>query len=780
MKAYCENDKDSLPTILAPRELPEPKYLLADLREGIVSASWFQVQMRDNEDLRVCWWNGQSKDGRKHGTQDKPAAPFENAADHRVHLLLELMNERTAVRLKAAQSARITIKGRTLDDNKKAALLKQVVDYMLKTEMMGEMDDELEFVSNWSQNYGHSILYTGWQTEKQLEPRTIKVSDLQQARAAQSLAEEAAKLQALGQELNPEVEKLLAQGAYQETLDWLETDGGRLKLVALMMLIDEDLAGMGKQGQSEALRALNKLRRSQEATYHAPFLKKSCPKWEALQPMVDVFYPSETRKLSEARWIARVRWMTKVELLTWAEQEGLEDDWVREVLKHPGKCMDLTGLAEWVLSSGGTRLTAKTQNAWDRETTARHYQVVEVYWRAFTPFSVPVLYRTIAHGQVSSGFGKHEVMQAYHGSYPFHDLREEKWDKLLLSSRGVPELIGTAQGGVKAQWDSRTNTASMFTSPPMTGPAGSTPPPIGPNVYIEQPRGGQVEWLTPPPPDSRSIEIEQTILKRVDRLYGRISENVPETLQVLIQGMLSKNMLNMLKRALQMTVQLIQQYTPDLQGRRITGTDDYVSATRDEIQGLFDIEVEWDARDLSLDWIEQKLKFYTDLLIPLDNRGIIDRNAIILAAAESVDPVAAAKFVRTPQVANAQETDEEAAALSTIFSGGIPPFIADGVNHELRAQYMQSDLQQSPVRQQIMRMQPDIAKVWQNRLQKHLFQVQQEANKQAGIEGGSDPLNQSALAQLKAGGWQAMISPQQPGQQNFQQPGQVQAPAMAA
>lgn len=788
MKATANlNDKDSLPAILAPRELPDAKVLLADLRESIVNANWFQAQMRDNEDLRVCWWPGQSKDGRKHGTQDKRAAPFENAADHRVHLVQELMNERTAVRLKAVKAARITVKGRTLDDNKKAALLKQVVDYMLMTEMKGEVEDETKYLSNWSQNYGHSILYTGWQTEHQLEERTIKVSDLQQARAAQSLAEEAAKLQASQMRtgvsalpsMSPDVEELVKQGAYQEVLDWLETDGGRLKLVALMLIIDEDLAGMGQQGKSEALRALNKLRRSQEAKYCAPFLKKSCPKWEALQPMVDVFYPSETRKLSEARWIARVRWMTKVQLLTWAQQEGLDEDWVREVLKNPGKTMDMTGLAEWVLSAGGTRLTAKTMTAWDRETTARHYQVVEVYWRAFTPFNVPVLYRTIAHGQVSSGFGKHEVMQAYHGDYPFHDLREEQWDKLILSSRGVPEMIGTAQQAVKAQWDSRTNTASISTSPPMTGPAGSTPPAIGPNVYIEQPRGGEVSWLKPPQPDGRSIEIENTILKRVDRLYGRISENVPETLQVLLQGMLTDDMLAMLKRALHMTVQLIQQYTPDIQGRRITGTDDYVSATREEIQGEFDIDINWDVRDLSLEWVGEKLKFYTDLLIPLDNRGIIDRSAIILAAAESVDPVAAARFVKTPQQADASETAEEAAALSTIFSGGLPDFITEGVNHELRAQYMQSDLAQSPVRQQIMRAQPDIAKVWQNRLQKHLFQVQQEANKQAGIEGGSDPLNQSPLAQLKAGGWQAMI-PQQPAAAPMQgrQPGQ--APAMAA
>jgi hypothetical protein len=290
----------------------------------------------------------------------------------------------------------------------------------------------------------------------------------------------------------------------------------------------------------------------------------------------------------------------------------------------------------------------------------------------------------------------------------------------------------------------------------MTGPAGSTPPAIGPGVYIEQPRGGEVEWMPPPPPDGRSIEVEGTIDRRVNRLYGRISPDVPEALQILHQGMLGEQTLEMMRRALTMTVQLIQQYTPDLKGRRITGTDEYVTATRQDIQGQFDIEIEWDARDLSLEWVEKKLKFYTDLLIPLDNRGIIDRSEIIRVAAESVDPVAAQRFVRTGMQADRLETEEENAALSTIFSGGLPAFVP-GVNHELRAQIMQQDLQQSPVRQRIMGSSPEISAVWEDRLQKHLFQTEQQgANKQAGIEGGSDPLRQSPLAQLKAGGWQAM------------------------
>lgn len=748
----------SIPAVLAPRAMPDAKPFLDEVNKCLTDASWFQSRMRENEDMRTCWWANQSADGRKHAADGKPAKPFENAADHRVPVLQQLMQERTAVRKRAVTAARLTLKGRTVDDQARAALLKQVVDYHLKTEMGSEIEDESEYWSNWSQNYGHAVLFVGWRQERQLEERTLKLTDLQQYAAATAVARAMQDQAALSEAppLDEAVTQDLQARAMQEVLIKLESTTGRRELADVVMEMDPDLLALGRSGLSETMRLLDKLRKSQEAEYLAPYVKRSCPQWEALQPYVDVFYPTDTKKLSESRWVTRVRWMDEVTLRSWAVTEGLDEDWLKQVLQHPGKCMDINGLSEWVLSTAGTRMARQsTGYSYGAE---KHYQIAEIYWRAFTPWGMPVLYRTIAHGLVKSSFGKHEVCKYYHGSQPFFDLREERWSKHLLDSRGVPEVFGTWQHAIKTQWDSRTDAASMATLPPLTGPAGSTPPVIGPGVFVENYRSGNVAWMKPPEPDSRSIEIENRITARLERYYGLMSENVPESLQILIQGNLSAGFLAAIKGAISMTVQLIQQYTPDLKGARITGSEDYVSATRDEIQGQFDVEIEWDVKDLSLDWVEQKLKFYKDMLLPLDNRGIINRSEMIRAGAEAVDPLAAKRFILPDSEVKRRDEEEEANALNTIFSGGGRPAFTVGVDHERRAQIMQEDLAQSPVRQQILATNQDIALVWEDRLQKHLFQVEQEgANKIAGIQGGSDPLRQSPLAKLKAGGWQAFL-----------------------
>jgi len=752
-----KKDHDLIPALMAPRKMPDPKVFLAEVRQSVTDAGWFQSLMRDAEELRTCYWPGQKSDGRKHGTQNQRARPWENAADHRVPVLLQLMQERTAVRSRAMRAAKISITGRTVDDGARASLLEQVVKYYLGTLMGRQVHEETKLWSNWSQNYGHAVLFVGWKTERQLEERSVTLLELQQYAAAVAVAAAMQGAQAENAQLDESAVLEIEQAATLGVIVQLESPEGQTELAELLLEMDPDLAGMGRSGKAEALRAVKRLAAGREGEYLAPFTKCSAPYWEALQPYVDVFYPTETRKLQESRWVARVRWMDEVELRSWAAEEDLDEEWLRQVLKHPGRTVDIAGLAEWVLSASSTRMSTRPEGYGDAS-RPRNYQVMELYWRAQTTYGVPVLYRTVAHGMVQDRFGKHEVCKHYHGRQPFFDLREEHWSKLLLDSRGVPEIFGTAQHALKTQWDSRTDAASMATLPPMRGPAGSTPPAIGPGIFVEDYRSGSVDWMRPPTPDSRSIEIEQTVLTRLNRFYGLMSDQVPEPLQILMQGTLSDEFLSVVQEVMRVTVQLIQQYTPDLMGARITGTEEYVTATREEIQGMFDVEISWDVRDLSLEWVEKKIKLYTDMLMPLDNRGEIDRGQLMLLAAEAVDPLAARRIVRPRDQAQRQERDEEEAALSAIFSGGLPEFIV-GTNHELRAQVMQEDLAKSPMRQDLLSVNANVAAVWEDRLQRHLFQLEQEQNKVVGIQGGSDPLRQSPLARLKANGWRAFAGP---------------------
>lgn len=753
-----DQSKGSLPSVLAPRAMPEIDPLLKELQSAITDATWFQQTMRANEELRDCYWPGQSADGRKHGTTAKPAAPWENAADHRVHLIQEVMNERTATREKAFTTARVSVRGRNVDDVRKGSQLEKVVRYYL-ADVQKWQGEETKFLSNWCQNDGHAVLYCGWKTEKQMEMRVLTRADL----LIQLATQEVARMQSQSPNMQLTEEQLTEIQQMQSVLleQMLMDDAQTEALQRLILSMVPELAAMGRDGEKEARRVVTDLRRAETAEYAVTDVKHAGLEWEALRPMVDVFYPTQTKQLRTARWIARVRWLSAVELRAWADQEDFDTKWTEEVLEKPGRSMELNNVSEWVLGSGGTRYTNRMQEGLS-DTEERYYQVFEVYWRASNTAGVPVLYRSIVHAKVKR-FAKHEVCRAYHGEYPFLELREEYQNKLLLSSRGVPEIIGTYQHAIKAQWDSRTDAAGLANLPEMVVPiSAGAPTRRGPGTYLFANRGGTdpFKTLPPPPPDARSIEIESKIEARVGRLYGRMHEAVPEALTMMLQQALGDDTLKMMQRLLQLCVQLIQQYSPPLVNARIAGSEEFVTMMdREEIQGQFDIELRWDSRDLNLEWVSEKLAFYKDMLLPIDNRGLVQREELLRLAAEAIDPVLADRIVPAQEATMQREMDEEDAALSAIFSGGLPAFVV-GVNHQARAQRMQEDLSQSPVRQQILASNEAIRAVWEDRMQKHLFQLEQEQNKLTGIQGGSDPLRQSPLARLKSGGWEAMMPSQ--------------------
>lgn len=744
-----------LPSVLAPNAAPDITALITELHDAVNGTTWFQQSMRANEETRDCYWPGQRPDGRKHGTPTMAAKPWENAADHRVHLVTEVIKERTAIRQRAITTANVSVRGRNVEDIRKGSLLAKVVRYYLSQVQIWQAD-ETKYLSNWSQNDGHAVLYCGWRTRKQMEIREMARAEM----LVTMLTAEVARLQAElgGQELDEEQLAELQRLQMIALEEQFMAEGISETLVALVLQMVPELVAMGPLGRKEARRLVKELKQAEKAEYAVTDIKEAGLEWEALRAMVDVFYPSQTKKLRDARWIARARWMSEVELRAWAEEEDFDSTWLNEVLSKPGRALELNNVSDWVLGTSGTRFRNRVQVGFNDEDT-KYYQIFEVYWKASNTVGVPVLYRSIVHGKVQK-FAKHEVCRAYHGEYPFLELREEYDSKALLSSRGVPEVIGTYQSAIKVQWDSRSDAAALHNLPEMVIPIGAAVPTHrGPGTFMFANRGGVDPFkpLQPPTPDNRSVEIEGKIEARVGRLYGRMHPDVPEVLTMLFQQTLGNDTLELLQRLVRLSTTLIQQYSPPLTSARIAGTDEYVTMQdREEIQGQFDIETRWDSRDLNLEWVSQKLGFYKDMLLPLDNRGSVNREVLLRMAADAIDPTMADRIVPDEGQTQKREMDEEDAALSMIFTGGLPAFVT-GVDHAGRAERMQTDLAQSPVRQQIMAANPQIRAVWEDRLQKHLFQGEQQTNKRVGIEGGSDPLRQSPLARLKQGGYQAMI-----------------------
>ncbi len=736
-----------------------------DIESAVTDAGSFYGRMERNERVRKCDWEGKNGTGRKKSTKTKPAKPWENAADHEVHLAQEVILQLTASRLAAVMRGNISVTPMEGTDVRAAAQMKNALRYYTETAMRTERLVQAARWASWSLRYGHSVLYVGWKTTK----RTERVSFTEAEVVRYVLGLKVATLQA-----ETGSAQIVANEALEAEVAQEVAGASKNQIGAWLLQMFPQLRKRGKAADSEALqaaasmmadRAKRKAAKDEtpaEGYFYSAFVVEDRPTWEALRQGIDFFCPAETMfkdSFDDARWLARVRWLDHAQMREEGAVRGWDQAWLLKVLTTcKGKSRMFTSRTTktpWALSGAGIGYTARASQSLEAE---KHlYQIVEYYDRRVTADGVQCLYRTILHPDVQDMVAERELLEDWHGHYPFVPTTAEMDEPMLLENRGVPEIVASPQAGIKTQWDSRDDMASLTTMPPWTGPEHLQGTPIYPGAFIPEWQSGAVTAFKLPPPDGRSIEIENTLRAAVDRYFGLISKNVPEALSMLLGQIGVDWFLASYNRAMALTAQLIQQRMSPLKGARITGTNIEFSANREDVRGLFDFQVRFDMRALDIEWMKQILGFVQASILPMDNRELVNRRVFIEMGVNMIDPALTDRAVRSEDDARQEAEKDEERALNMIFSGGLPEFIP-GQDHGSRARIMQEDLRRSPVRQQILRENSLIAAVWEDRLQKHLFQMEQEQNKIAGIEGGSDPLRQSPLAMLKAGGWQSMIA----------------------
>lgn len=762
----------TLPDVIDPSRPLEGwdvKDAIAELTAAVGDATWFTQVMEQNERTRQCWWVNKNDTGRKKDRTGYPAQPWNGAADHEVHLTEEILRDRQALALTSLSRGALSVLPQNADDAQRSQRMKQVLRYYLTTAMGSNFLTMGLRAANWADRIGHSITYVGWKEERGAERRIVTQEML-----------EAALAQQLTPELDPESPDPFADPIAQDmvaeniaiTFQAMLMDPDQHEQLAdLLLQLDPGLAARGTHGVKEAKRAIAQMAKGtgpEGVEYISSFTRTSRPHWETLMPFVDVFYPPETVMedgLDSARWIARVQWLSAQQIREEAAIHGWNKKWVNELLtKHKGRPKSFqnyaSNLPEWTLSGMGLRWTSSTGSLIGGEygageTQKNLYQIVRLWDRATTPDGLTAVYETVLHPDIKDKVAKRELLEHWDGMYPFFATTCEMTEKLLLGSRAIADLTKTPQQAIKAQWDSRTDMASLTTVPPWTGPSELKNTRIAPGRFIESYRVGTVEAMRLPGPDGRSIEIEKTLRASVDRLFGRVSEAVPQQTSML-RGQADMDwFLLAITRGIRLTARLIQQFMPPLTGARIMGTGETVIASREDVRGSFDYNVAFDVRSLDLEWAKGMLEFINQQLMPLDKRSQINTGPIIEFGFNILHPSLAAVAVQPMEESARREQEEERAAITEIFAGGSPPLI-EGQDSQTREQIMVEEFQKSPMRQQMLQQNPQIRAVFTARLEHHVFQVNQYSeNAVTGRLGAADPLAtqrpaEQLLAMLKS------------------------------
>lgn len=722
---------------------PDPQKLLEAIREQMGEIGDYHDRLEINYNVRFCIWDGQSPDGRKREkAMGKRPFPWEGASDSRVRLAEEVIRENVA-RCKAAwYRGQIQAAAHNTDKLESSALATELLTWMMKTQMMPDARDAIDYAMNWRETFGLSIMHVGWQRETRMEPQEITLEQIAEM-ALQSVTTTPEGQQAMEAQ-DAGTLGALAMASVQETLEQL-LDPKNEKVIAEQM---QQMAPWLTRAQTRAV--VRELREQGASEYPMPRDHAvNRPLWTPLRPMIDVFFPRAVKRLRDSPWIAQVEWLTRDQLRAKVSdpREKWSMEFVREVEeKFRGHVIDeqlaatQRQLADRFVRAGTESGALRSYLSTD-EDTRDYYQVLRVYYRATDAKGFPGIYEAVIHPGAPELLGRHGLLKCPHGHYPFVEFRRERFHPSMIESRGIPEICETEQEAIKVQRDHRTDRTELSTLPPLKVRAnrGGGSYPIHPGAQLPERANGGTDFMAVPAYDGVTVEIENTVRDDMARYFGRPSQNGDPAMAQLLQQDGVDDFLADLGEVVKLTWADMQAYLTPVQVNRVLGSAAAaapLSVTREDIAGQFDFYLTYDVRDADTDFLAKKIELLNTAVLPTDTEGVIARGRYTARLMRAIDPHAAADTLRDPAQAVQSEMDQEKQALAQI-SAGVEPPLVEGGNHAARLEVLQAAIQANPNLMQRYEQDEIFRLMVDARVQMHQHQLEQQQNAQIGRTGAA-------------------------------------------
>ena len=699
------------PSISTASDVPDIEEIKREMQYAINGAFEFYERNEHALNVRYCWWEAQTRDGRKHGTLERQPFPWEGASDARIRTVDMVIEEHAALLLAALKNAKVQVTTPKAGDIDTGSRMSALLRWYINNSMADEIDAEIEPLANMMLTFGSAVLSIDWLQTLGYSQQTITLDDLAQMAAQAGGPQMAGKLQEL----------IFAPAMRPAAMQFLQEQNPMLS-------------------EGDAGKILDDLQKRGEATFPKPYIDESRPSLLALQPFQDVFFPVNTTRLQKARWIAQREFLTEVELRARVKTDGWDEEWVEQVLlTEQGKMWNWNVYALEVLERmreiGGVWGEAMNQ-------ADKMYEVWHFRHRAQKD-GFPAIFNTVFHPLVSKStnsgpnYGKHEILPYLHGEYPYVEFVRERHVRTLLSSRGYPELLDTQQTEIKVQRDSRTDRASITTMPPIKVKLrrGGTKNSYGPGVEIPLEKMDDMEPMAFGAPDGTSMEIEEKARMDIDEYAGVAGEGIDPGRILAKQQKLVNTWMSRWKAAGRQMLALAQQYTPPMTIPRIVGQfAKPIDISREAIAGEFDLQMTFDQRLQNPEYVFDLLKGIQTFLLPMDTNATIDRDVLVKYGMAAIDPTLADLAVRDPQTAQQSEIEDEQANVAKMFAGQEPPMKLQGQNFGARLQVLQAAIK-NPRIMALAQQWPDFGQMLERRGEFLRQQIAQQKNKTIGVYG---------------------------------------------
>ncbi len=672
----------------APMTPDELKKFQNEIRETTSNGtgSWYD-RRGVGEDVRLCYWEGQARDGRKRkAVLREDPIPYEGAPDRRIRAADMIVNEHVVVTALAVMRMLASVRVSSLQthDPARGARLTTLLRWIIKNQIgRAQLRTVIEQLANYT--YGDSpgvgCLGVWWEREGALEEVTLG-------------ADEIATLM-----MQPE-----EQGGFG-----LQTEEVKQALTMIEdPALEEEAAQLISQMlEVEAPRARNivqQLRTEKAAKFPKPYLRVNGVCWQAYRLFDDLWLPGNTpTDAQRARWFLIRESLSEVELRARVNTHGYTQAFVDEVLAK-GEGRSIQNLYANREVSGDGSLATKFSGNKNDDPRRFQYEVLTTYYRAVNDDLVPGLYYFPMNLDVDIPGHDRELLN-YHlprrKVYPFVFTQRETLNNNLLDSRGVPETAMTDQDALKLTADSRLGNAMLRAFPPFETPRGRPQLKLkfSPLGAIKVDRPGEISPMEMPDYPNGMTEEQVHIWNQLHRYFGMFAgEDMNPMIAQLWNQWRADKFGDAILEALSMTLALAQQYMSDEDIQAVCDTRTGMPVARDRaaIQGEFGLDLDYNVAGLDLAYIKELAEVVGTMILPADSTSVIQRDKLVMWLMQAINPNMAEEVVVPGDEANAKEGADERNNIAQIASGLQPDMATEGQNWGLRMNEWKKAMESNP------------------------------------------------------------------------------------
>ena len=661
------------------------------------------ARARLNHETRYCVWPGQSEDGRKWTPRlgEDEVFPWAGSSDSRVNLVDKYIKKHVAFQMLLFDKMKTKVFPTQSND---AAFADRMTNYLRwqKYTQMTEARGEAELLANYILERGSGIVGCFWDKRTQLQYQEVDWEGL-----ALLCMQRATDRQ------NPDprfadLPRMILTGPHQA------------EAAALLNVLFPTVTSKRLE------QVVRDIREEGYAKFPLPAVLCNRPRLMALAPNDDVFVPPDCMDSTlEDTSVFRVEVMREPKFKQRAKDFNWNPEWVAEMLENQ------RGQVEFGSMQFNQRIYLGTSTLLPRRgdlDARKMFLVVYADRRLVDADGVPGIFHTVFNPHITDKCAQHDLLNYDHGEMPYTLFMQERRSRKPDDSRGYGEIANTWQAQIKAEWDNRIDRASISTLPPSHYPPGQQPDKWGPGVQVPTTNPQGYGFFEPAGDPVGSKEVENSVKAFADDYFGFATEGGDPGDAQMLRQKLGNDWMAGWKRVDTQILKLCQQFEKDQIYFRVVGSakGQPIKATRDDIQGEFDLQVGFDIEGLDPENRKMKLEFLQQAL-GMDAGGIVDRNEAMVAAFEMIDANLGERVLKPAEAASAGEAEDEMNVILKCLAGMQVP-VKPGQAYQLRMQVLQQYLQSNPAAQQAMRTNPQVMQAFESRLKALQLQVQQQQN----------------------------------------------------